>query len=414
MHYHISPSQLAANMLCPAKLTVEQQYPEGESGAAAIDGTHSHTALAYCIDEGLSDPVLHLGKTMFDHEGAFTMDLDRAKRVLTAINYIKARKAELGKVAIRSEEESDPGAFLGWDDWKGTADVTILSDNILEVIDYKDGRTKVETEENPQILSYGLGRALEYRLPDEFPVRLTIIQPRCGEPVSWDTTVARLKVFAAEVLAWRTDAEGSNPERRPGEKQCKWCRAKGDCGAFSKHALGGVAMNFQNVEVAEQAANKDPDKMTDEELRQFIEGVPLLKQAIAAAEEEALRRFESGHKVPGLKAVRGRGSRSWAFSDEQMEAKLKRMGIPKGALHIVKLISPAQAEKLSWEKRDGTKKTLSQRQLNTLEKEYITRSEGRIQIVPMSSEKPEVELGAEHLFAPTESKPELPAWLTGE
>ena len=153
--------------------------------------------------------------------------------------------------------------------------------------------------------------------------------------------------------------------------------------------------------------------MTDDEIRQFVEGIPLLKQAIVAIEEEAKRRFESGHKVPGLKAIRGRGTRSWAYDDDEMEGKLKRMGIPKKALYIEKFVSPAQVEKLFWEKRDGSKKTLSQRQLNTLQKDYIKKKEGAVKIVPMAHEGEEVELGIGQMFKPVEQEPELPAWLVG-
>ena len=174
-------------------------------------------------------------------------------------------------------------------------------------------------------------------------------------------------------------------------------------------------MQFQNIEVANQAAETEPTQMTDDQLRQFIEGIPLLKQAIVAAEEEALRRFKAGHKIPGLKPVMGRGSREWVYGDDEMVEKLKKMGVPKSSLFVTKLVSPAQAEKLTWEKRDGTRKTLSQRQLKTLEGEYIKKKPGKITIVPESDEREPVEMGVQKLFAPVEEPSiELPSWLTGE
>jgi hypothetical protein len=318
----------------------------------------------------------------------------------------------MGICGIRAEEISDPGAFHGWDDWKGTCDVTLVGNDMIEIMDYKDGRTPVKAEENEQLMSYALGRALEYQLPQEFKVRLTIIQPRVDPAITChDVTVADLYQFAAEVHEWRKVAESDDAPYVPGEKQCRWCKAKGDCKAFNTEALKGVDMHFQNIEIANQAADKEPSQMTDEQLAQFIEGIPLIKQAIAAAEEEALRRFEAGHKVPGLKAVRGRGQRAWAYDEEEMADKLKRMGIPKKALYVTKLVSPAQAEKVTWEKRDGTRKTLSQRQLNTLNKEYIKKQPGKIRIVSEAADGEAVELGVSHLFQPIEN--ETPAWLAG-
>ena len=211
---------------------------------------------------------------------------------------------------------------------------------------------------------------------------------------------------------WRAIAEGPNPEFNPGEKQCKWCNAKSGCSALMNKSLEGVQMGFQNLEVAQQAADKEPSAMTDEQLREFFEAIPLLKQAIQAAEEEALRRFKTGHKIAGLKAVRGRGQRQWAFSDDEMPEKLKRFGIPKSVIFVTKVVSPAQVEKLSREKRDGTKHTLSKRQLETLKKEYVEYKQGKVTIVPESDEREEVVFGAENLFSAQTDTIELPDALS--
>lgn len=173
-------------------------------------------------------------------------------------------------------------------------------------------------------------------------------------------------------------------------------------------------MQFQNTEVAQQAADKEPTQMSDQQIAEFIEAIPLLKQTIIAVEEEAMRRFESGHEIPGLKVVRGKGQRKWRYDESVVAAKLKKMQVPKGSMYITKLVSPAQAEKLNWEKRDGTRKTLSQRQLKVLHEEMIEKGEGKLTVVPQSDERESVQIGVKNLFAPVESEPELPAWLTGE
>lgn len=407
VHYTVSPSRLHRWLACPASFLEEQKYPEKPGGPAAIDGTHSHTLLEHCINDGLKDAFFFIGEELEDHEGTFTVDAERAQRVNIAIHYLQQRKQELGVCAIRAEETSNPGQAVGWDDWRGTCDVTLLSDNTLEIIDYKDGRTPQDPKDNPQLLSYLQGRLLEYDTAFEV-LRCTIIQPRCNPPISHHhSTTEELTGFREKVVGWREVAESGEAPFEPGEKQCRWCNARGGCAALAKHSLQGVAMQFQAVEVAQQAADKEPSQMTDEQLREFIEGIPLLKQAIAAAEEEAMRRFQAGHKIPGLKAVRGRGSRQWAYEEDEMADKLKRMGIPKSALYVTKLISPSQAEKVSWQKRDGTRKTLSKRQLNTLAQDYIKRSEGKVQIVPASDERDEVSLGVNSLFGAVEDEPKI-------
>jgi hypothetical protein len=86
------------------------------------------------------------------------------------------------------------------------------------------------------------------------------------------------------------------------------------------------------------------------------------------------------------------------------------MGIPKAAIYETKLVTPAKAEKLSWEKRDGTKKQLSKKQLDRLN-EYITKMAGKLTVAPESDSRPAVTVDAAPLFSAVKSEPDLPAWL---
>lgn len=118
----------------------------------------------------------------------------------------------------------------------------------------------------------------------------------------------------------------------------------------------------QTLDVAQQSADKDPATMDDQQIRQIMEAAPLMRQLLEAVEKEALRRLEAGQAIPGLKLVHGRGSRAWALPEDEMAEKLVKMGIPRTAIYETKLVSPAKAEKLTWEKRDGAKVSLSERQ----------------------------------------------------
>lgn len=166
-------------------------------------------------------------------------------------------------------------------------------------------------------------------------------------------------------------------------------------------------ISFQNLDVAKQAAEKTPTELTDQEIRELVEAAPLLRQLLEAAEAEALRRIEAGQMIDGLKVVRGRGSRSWMFDESEMAEKLKKFGIPKDALWKTSLISPAQAEKVVWEKRDGTRKQLSERQLKQMESEYIKKSTGKLTVVSAADPRESAIVSAVPMFGTTE----LPSWL---
>jgi hypothetical protein len=154
--------------------------------------------------------------------------------------------------------------------------------------------------------------------------------------------------------------------------------------------------------------------MDDQQIRQIMEAAPLMRQLLDSVEEEALRRLKAGTTIPGLKVVNGRGSRVWSLPEDQMAEKLIGMGIPKSAVYETKLVTPAKAEKLTWAKRDGTMKQLSDRQLKTLEQEYIVKMAGKLTVVPESDSRPAVVLNAAPMFGAVESQPveALPAWLS--
>jgi hypothetical protein len=167
-------------------------------------------------------------------------------------------------------------------------------------------------------------------------------------------------------------------------------------------------------DVSQQSADKDPATMSDDQIRQIMEAAPLMRQLLEGVEKEAMRRMQAGQSIPGLKLVNGRGSRVWSLPEDEIAEKLVKMGIPKTAIYETKLVSPAKAEKLTWEKRDGTKVSLTDRQLKRMEQEYVTKLAGKLTVAPESDERKAVTMNAAPLFSAVEAAPaaeSLPSWL---
>ncbi len=174
-------------------------------------------------------------------------------------------------------------------------------------------------------------------------------------------------------------------------------------------------VNQNPLDVAQQSADKDPATMSDDQIRQIMEAAPLMRQLLEAVEKEAQRRLEAGTPIPGLKLVNGRGSRAWSLPEEEMAEKLVKMGIPKSSIYVTKLVSPAQAEKLVWEKRDGTKVQLTERQLKRMDQEYVVKLAGKLTVAPESDSRPAVITNAAPMFSAIEAAPaaeSLPSWLS--
>lgn len=428
-HAQLSPSKRHRWALCPGSVREEAKYPEERSGAAAIDGTHSHTLLEHCIKASLANPLNMVGVKLKDDDGEFVVDQSRAERVKIAIDYI----AQKLPAEVISEKRVNPAWFIGRDDLSGTVDCQIVASDTLEIIDYKDGMAPVEAENNMQLEQYAIGKLAEYKLPINMPqmypfkrVRMTIIQPKLAlrglnPVVSWDVPVSylleRVRTLTHEAMA--TDAP--NALLVPGESQCKYCRAKGSCSALASNVMKEIGVMFQPVtvttnvlDVAQQSANKDPAVMSDDQIRQIMEAAPLMRQLIEGVEKEAQRRLEAGQSIPGLKLVNGRGSRAWTLPEDEIAEKLIKMGIPKTAIYETKLVSPAKAEKLTWEKRDGTKVSLTDRQLKLMNQEYVAKLAGKLTVAPESDARPAVTTNAAPMFAAVEVAPateSLPSWL---
>jgi hypothetical protein len=74
----------------------------------------------------------------------------------------------------------------------------------------------------------------------------------------------------------------------------------------------------------------------------------------------------------------------------------------------------AQAEKLRWKKRDGTEVQLTERQLKTLESEYVVKTVGKPTVALASDSRAAITTNAAPLFSAVQPQVpvELPAWLS--
>lgn len=405
-------------MRCPGSVRESAKYPERPSGTSAIDGTHSHTLLEACIKDGLKDPTGYLGMEMQDHDGVFVVDAERAARVKVAIDYVRERSMN-GLFPVLSETRVDPHKYTGFHEQAGTVDVRIYRSDMLEIIDYKDGMMEVSAAGNEQLELYALGALAEVDTGRTFKwVRLTVIQPKLALKnlpaiSSHDYLTTDILALGAKYRAGATATFPADAPLVPGEKQCRWCPVQ-QCAARDAHSLKAAGVNFPTItpeslpavgDASAQLAAQDPNALTDEKLREILEAAPLLRQTIEAAEAEAMRRLEAGKPVPGLKLVIGRGSQVWSLPEEQIAEKLKGMGVPKDAVFVTKIVSPAQAKKLTWENRKGEKKTLSERQLKTMETEYISKLGGKLTVALESDPRPAVTVNAAPLFSAVEAAP---------
>jgi hypothetical protein len=172
---------------------------------------------------------------------------------------------------------------------------------------------------------------------------------------------------------------------RPGEKQCKFCRAKATCPALRAEvfdaALGAVPATpdeFADIEPATSEHMKDSDPAW---LAACLSKVDLIEDWCKAIRAETERRLLAGDDVPGFKLVQGkRGARQWADA-KAAEETLKAMRLKESEMYDFKLISPTTADKLAKAGTIGPKQWTKVQAL-------IVQKEGAPHVAPVSDSRP--------------------------
>lgn len=230
----------------------------------------------------------------------------------------------------------------------GTCDCLLVGDGLLHVVDFKYGAgVPVSPVENTQMMLYALGAWQLFQSTDDIQtVRMTIVQPRIqSEPETWETSVESLLDWAENTLrptaklAW----EGKG-ELNPGEKQCRWCRAKAQCRAW-KDKYGPLADFMTQTPEA-----RDPRLLTDEEVGMWLIAAQGIAEYVKCLEEYAQKQLQQGHSVPGWKLVEGRSTRRFTDQDAAFKA-IEADGISEAMLYERSPISLTAAEKLLGRKR---------------------------------------------------------------
>jgi len=383
-HAKLSPSGAHRWMTCPGSVVLEAAYPD-EGSVFADEGTAAHTLAAWCLTDGLPaeeyiGEVIHVGKRQFK------VDKTMAGHVA---NYVKLVKglAEGGTLLV--ERQVPIGHLTGEDGATGTSDAVIIKavERNLSVVDLKYGMgVQVDAKDNQQLQMYALGAYEAYGLLADFDtVSMYIHMPRLNYVGEFHVSVADLKAFGEEVRRAARQVElaqsldGVDDLLNPGEKQCRFCKAKATCPALLAEVTDVVGGKPATAEDFAQFMPVNNDvEVGDNYLSMAMDKVGLVEDWCKAIRAEVERRLLQGVQVPGYKLVEGKqGNRAWVDQDK-VEAAMKALRIKADDMYDKKLISPTTAEKLlktdpkKWDKL----------------KELITRASGKPSVAPATDKRP--------------------------
>lgn len=350
---------------CPGSVRLVETCPPQQESPYAKEGTAAHELGEICLKDG-NDAVSHIGE--FSKEGIeFTDEMAEAVQMYLDTVRFDMATYDLTKEDIKIEHRFhlthiDEHAY-------GTNDcnIPVFLEKVI-VYDYKHGQgVAVDAEENKQLLYYALGAAA---LGDYESVEVVIVQPRAvhrnGPIRRWTINIKELESFGEEIKVKIQDTRNPKAELNCGP-WCKktFCPAIAICPAVRSQVRRDAQIAFD----APVLKLKKAEDFTPLELRNILDGMPLVEEWLKSIWAYAEMKANNGEKIMGFKLVRGReGNRKWA--DEEIAGTMLSDIMDESMLYEKKLLSPAKIEKVLG--KDHKK------QIESL----TIRTEGKVILVP--------------------------------
>jgi hypothetical protein len=347
-------------------MVLSQGKPDSTSYYAS-EGTAAHRLLDGAISNGI-EPREMLGTVwpIDGHDITVTQEMVDAVEVALATVREMTTNADIlvGESRVNYAHWLNVPTESAW----GTSDVIAVIGTELLVYDYKHGMgVEVDAERNSQLLLYAGGALLEYQdLADIRTVRMVIHQPRIkNAPSEWCITVDELTAWlhgaarsgACSVInaerAYPSAESGALGEwqdifLKPGEKACRWCKAKATCPALrdelTTDTTGFVAATPD--EFTDLSAHAIDEASDQDWLEVLVEKADMFEDMLKAARAELERRLLAGQPSKKFKLVQGkRGARAWA-DEAEAEKLLKTMRLKSDVMYDFTVKSPTQIAKL--------------------------------------------------------------------
>lgn len=299
-HAFLSASASHRWLNCPPSAKLCESIPD-QSSPYAAEGTDAHELCAYLVEKALGHDVRDPTEVL----SYYNTEMHNCAEEYA--EYVLQQLEEAKKLC------SDPMVFieqrLDFSRWVeegfGTGDCVILSDKVLQIIDYKHGLgILVEAEHNSQMMLYALGALDAFDdLYDIEEIKMTIFQPRRDNVSTWSISKKDLLTWADTVLAptAKLAYEGKG-EFKAGD-HCQFCKAKATCRKRAEYNLELAKYDFQM-----------PDTLDELEIAAILGKVDQLISWGNDVKEYALKKAQSGTHFDGWKVVEGRSNRK--YTDE--------------------------------------------------------------------------------------------------
>jgi len=373
-HATLGPSGASKYLRCVGAPNAEKGLPDN-AGFEAAEGTVFHGWVEVCLKAGLEPHDIELGTETTVEAGGklYVIPYDEVMMVsmYEGFDFIEQMMALDPDAKLYVEQKVNLVPWLGPAQF-GTTDVCIVLPNLRRIVvfDWKYGGIPVYPQGNEQASLYALGSWVSYAGkhfdmdPHGVEVHIRIEQPRApGGGGDWHTTMSDLLAWGEDVKIKAELTRDPNAPRTPGEKQCRYCKArkggkavidgetvvKPPCPAYVTHKLDMFGMEITDLD-----ANPDnpPDlpnlaELTPERLSYIWLNKGSFIKFLDDLHELILANHAQGKPTPLLKVVDGRaGPRKVLTSRSRAYESTARAWLGEKAYEPQKVLSPAKVEAL--------------------------------------------------------------------
>lgn len=356
-HAVLSASASKRWMSCPPSAMLCAEIPDVETDYAR-EGTLAHELAEWKVNKllGTEAPKPEIDPQFYSSEMETCTD-DYAAYIAEVI-------AKYEDPTVLVEQRLDLSDYVP--DSFGTADCIIVADEVLTVVDYKNGKgVPISAVRNPQMFLYALGALRIFDcLYDISEVHTVIFQPRL-ENISEDTiSVADLKTWAEQELRPKAELAAKGEGEFCAGDHCRFCKVKATCRKRAEYSMILAKYDFT-----------PPALLEDTEIEAILSRCDDLTAWASDVKEYALAQALSGKEWSGFKVVEGRSKRE--FTDKKkVAAVVEEAG--KSPYKKPELLGIIEMTKLL----GGAKK------FNALLGEWVVKPQGKPTLVPASDKRP--------------------------
>jgi hypothetical protein len=339
-HSILSPSSSARWLACPPSVRLCETLPDIVKPSGAFDyaaqGTAAHSlgeiklrlVFNQITQEEYDTEYEEIKKSQYyDEELEHFSD--------TYVNFVRSQVGSEDTVYIETRVDYSDYVPEG----TGSADCIIIGPAECHVLDYKHGMVPVSAISNSQARLYAVGAVTKFeeKYPNIKTIRYTIVQPRCENISSEETTKEKLLLWADTVVRRKAKQAWVGSGNFQAGDHCKYCKAKTSCKTRAEQLNEVAALEFRK-----------PQLLSDEEVAALLDKADQVKTYITDVQEYLLEKAVTTGEVPtGYKLATSITHRK--ISDNALAATvLIEKGLPEEQIwEPRKLKSLASLEKIN-------------------------------------------------------------------